>query len=467
MDRTDRIIRFGNDGWHARYDEGFTEDNVVRLADALGLVWGESNPDGVVVVGYDTRHEAERLAHVVAGTLASYGLRALLSNDVCPTPAVGWACAHTENAVGGVVLTSSERSCEYCGILVRGADGGAVSRTFLERVEQYVSSVPTTSRGPVKTVDLMTPYIEALRGMVDADVFAKASPKIVVDPMYGAARHYLADLLVALGCRVIEMHEHPRDDFGGIHPDPQDPWADKCEQAVVATGANMGIVLDGDGDRCGIVDAKGNILTPHQMIPLVLGELVQGRGMRGRVVTTLSSSASIARQAELLDCPCSVVPVAFLHLYREALQGDVLLAAEEYGGICVPQHLMERDGLLASLYMVELVCRTGKSVEELVDELEERIGRRCYARRDVRLDSGSIMVMRNILPGLNPASVAGRVPSEVDHAEGLHLTFNDGSWVLLRPSRTDNVVRVYAEAASERERDELIDAAYDIARAGI
>ena len=467
MDRAERIIRFGNDGWHARFDGGFTEDNVVRLADALGLAWGQDHVSGVVVVGFDTRHDSERLAGVVAGTLASYGLQVLLSDVVCPTPAVGWTCAHTEGAVGGVVITSSERSCEYGGILVRGADGGPVTRSFLDQVEQYVSSVPTTSRGPYRTVDLMTPYLGALRQAVDGDVIAKACPKVVVDPMYGAGRHHLADLLGALGCHVMEMHEELREDFGGIHPDPLDPWADKCEQAVVSSGAAIGIMLDGDGDRCGIVDEHGNVLTPHQLVPLVLGELVEGHGARGRVVTTLSSSASIMRQAERLDLPFTSVPVAFLHLYREVLEGDVLLAAEEYGGVCVPSHLRERDGLLASLYIVELMCRTGMTVSALVGDLEEKIGRRCYARRDVRMDSGSTMAIRNILPGLNPGAIAGREPAEVSHAEGLRASFDDDSWMLLRPSRADNVVRVYAEAESERERDELLDAAFEIVKAGI
>ena len=467
MDRSERIIRFGNDGWHARFDGGFTEDNVVRLADALGLAWGQDHPGGVVVVGYDTRHDACRLARVVAGTLASYGLATRLSDRVCPTPAVGWTCANTPGAVGGVILTSSERSCEYGGILVRGADGGSVSRTFLDQVEQLVSTVPTTSRGPFTTVDIMTPYMDGLRSMVDADVIRAAAPKVVVDPMYGAGRLCLAELLRSLGCVVSEMHAELMSDFGGIHPDPQDPWADKCEQAVITLGADMGIVLDGDGDRCCIIDEHGRILTSHQLIPLVLGELVEGRGMHGRVVTTLSSSVSVMRQAERLGCGFTSVPVAFLRLYREVREGDVLLAAEEYGGICIPDHLLERDGLLASLYMVELVSRTHMTVSELVADLESKIGRRCYARRDVRLDSGSTMVMRNVLPGFNPETFAGREPVEVSHAEGLRLSFADDAWVLMRPSRADNVVRVYAEATSERERDELLEAAFETVRTGI
>ena len=458
------MIRFGNDGWCARFDEDFTEDNVVRLADALGLAWGDKTPGGTVVVGFDTRHDGRRLAKIVAGTLASYGLRVLLSDDVCPTPAVGWTCAHTEGAVGAVMLSASERSCEYGGMLVRGADGGAVERSFLDRVEQLISTVPSTSRGPVETIDLVNPYIENLASLVDRDVIASAHPKVVVDPMYGAASKHLAGLLRSLGCEVFEMRADPLDDFGGIHPDPRDPWADKCEQAVLSTGADLGIVLDGDGDRSAIVDNQGRILTPHQMIPLVIGELVEGRGMRGRVVTTLSGSASIRLQAERLGLPFTQVPVAFLRLYREALEGDVLLTAEEYGGICIPGHLLERDGLLASIYIVELVCRTGMSVTELVQDLEAKIGRRCYARRDIRLDSGSTMAMRNILPGLNPQVVAGRTPTEVSHAEGLGLTFEDNSWMLLRPSRTDSVVRLYAEAPTEKERDELLEVALGIVK---
>lgn len=467
MDRRGDIIRFGADGWRARFDEGFTEDGVVRVADALALLWSDRAPGATVYVGYDTRHESDAHARAVAGVLASYGLRAKVSERPCPTPAVAWTCAHDDAAVGAVMLTASELSCEYGGILVRGADGGPVSRTFLDEVEQAVSSAPTSDRSAFEECDLLGAYLTSLRAHVERDVLEAAGLRVVVDPMFGAGAGVLSDLLSELGCDVIEIHMDRREDFGGIHPAPQDPWADACEQAVVAHDAALGLLLDGDGDRAAVVDERGNILPARVLSPLIMGWLVEGHGASGRVVSTLTCSACVERQASRLGCEHTVVPVGFARIYRETLEGDVLLGTEEYGGICVPAHLRERDGILVCLLAAELVAAAGKPLSEVVSDLEGKIGSMRYTRRDVRLDPATTQTFRNVLPGLNPSDIAGRVPVDVSHADGLRLQFEDDSWVLMRPSRTNAVVRVYAEAPSEQERDELLEAACDVVKGGL
>ena len=229
-------------------------------------------------------------------------------------------------------------------------------------------------------------------------------------------------------------------------------------------GADLGILFDGDGDRAAIVDSSGHLLTPHEFVPLMIKHLVAFRGEMGRVVSTLTCSASISRQAERWGLETVSVPVGFARIYSEIEAGNVLLAAEEYGGLCFPQHLLERDGLLAGLYMVELAAKSGRSIAELVAEDTAELGRMCYMRRGVRLDSAATQAFRNILPGLNPVDVAGYTPVSVSHADGLRLQFADDSWVLIRPSRTDALVRVYAEAPTETQRDKLLDAACEIVR---
>lgn len=440
---------------------------MARVADALALLWANAAPGASVYVGYDTRHDSAALAREVAGVLASFGLRVRVSDCACPTPVVAWACAHDERSVGAVVLTASERSCEYGGLLVRGSDGGPVERSFLDEVEQTVSLSPTTERGAYEECDLMAAYSVGAARFVDRSALAEARPKVVVDAMFGAGTGHLATLLSDMGCEVVEMHVEPREDFNGIHPEPQDPWADACEQAVVAHGADLGVLLDGDGDRAAVVDERGAILPARVLVPLILGHLVENHGARGRIVTTLTSSACISRQAERLGCEVVSVPVGFSRIYREVLEGDVLLAAEEYGGICLPSHLSERDGLLVCLLAVELLAMSGAPMSRLVSDLESKIGSMRYARRDVRLEPAMTQAFRNILPGLNPADVAGRVPVEVSHADGLRLQFSDDSWVLMRPSRAGAVVRVYAEAANERERDRLLEGACDLVRRGL
>lgn len=467
MDKRTNIIRFGNDGWHARFDDAFTEDNVVRVADALGLLWADAAPGASVYVGYDNRHGSAALARRAAAVMAAYGLAVKVSQDACPTPAVAWTCAQDPCSVGAVILTASERSCEYGGILVRGADGGPVARDFLDEVEETVSQAPVRGAGAFEECDFEPAYLRAVMGWVNAETIAAAHPKVVVDAMYGAGTGWLSKALRELGCEVVEMHVEKREDFGGIHPEPADPWADACEQAVVAQGANLGLLLDGDADRAAIVDEKGQVLPVRVMVPLLLEHLVDAHGLGGRVVATLTSSACVRRQAEACGLEMTSVPVGFQRIYREVQEGDVLLGAEEYGGVCVPGHLYERDGLLVCLLAVEMLCARATSASGLVQGLEERIGSMRYTRRDVRLESAATQAFRNVLPGLNPQEVAGKEPVEVSHADGLRLQFADDSWVLMRPSRAGSLVRVYAEAPTEKSRDELLEAACALVRRGI
>ncbi|WP_346697147.1 phosphoglucomutase [Thermophilibacter mediterraneus] len=460
------MIRFGYDGWRARFDDGFDSENLARVADALGVMWADSAPDSTIYVGYDTRHGSADGARLVAGILAAYGLVVKMSDAPCPTPAVAWACAQDDAAYGAVILTASERSCEYGGVLVRGFDGGPVSRDFLDEVEQAISLKPSSERGAFEECDLVGPYLEHLASLVDRGVIAARRPRIVVDAMYGSGTACLARLLGELGCEVIEIHVEKREDFGGIHPDPRDPWADACEQAVVAHEADMGLLLDGDADRAAVVDELGNLLPARVLVPMVLGNLVMGHGAHGRVVTTLTCSACIEREAERLGCETTSVPVGFSRIYREMLDTDVIMGVEEYGGVCVPSHLKERDGLLVCLLAVEMLAKSGKSLSTMTGELESTIGCMSYARRDIRLDPAASQAFRNVLPGLNPAKLAGKAPIEVSHADGLRVQFDDDSWALVRPSRTSAVVRVYAEAATARDRDDLLSAACELVREG-
>ena len=467
MDRRDSIIRFGNDGWHARFDGDFNRDNVARVADALGLAWADTAPGSTVYVGYDTRYEGKAFARLLGEVMASYGLRICLSRTFSPTPAVAWACAHDPQAIGAVVITASELSCEYGGIIVRSSDGSSAGRPFLDKVEDLIPAQAPATRGTIFEIEFVDHYLDDLAESVDARVFAAHPLNVVVDPLYGAAKGFLATVLKRLGWKVTQIHDEHNDDFSGLHPEPIEPWADKCEQAVTGLGADLGLVLDGDGDRFAAVDETGHLLTPSQLTPLIIEHLAINRKRSGRVITTLSSSSSIIAQAHELGLEVSSLPVGFARLYRELREQDVLIGCEEYGGIVVPSHLFERDGLLGCLLLCEMVAMSGVSLAQLLERSEERLGRRCYARRDMRMETGQVMVLRTVLPGLNPEEIAGHVPSEVSHADGLRLDFDNGSWVLVRPSRTDPVVRVYAEASGERERDELLEATCKLLREGI
>ncbi|MGN0072121.1 MAG: phosphoglucomutase [Atopobiaceae bacterium] len=450
------IIRFGTRGWRARYGEGFDASSVARIAEALAVIWSDTRSAATILVGYDTRRDACELADVAAGVLAAAGLHVKVSDRPCPLPALGWNLAQDATAVGGIMITASEAPAEYGGMILRMADGSPATRIFMDEVEELISPTVPTELGTFEHADLMTAYLADIAGKVDSSLIADAHLKVLVDPMYGAASGSMAELLRGMGCEVLEIHSGPAEDFGGIHPDPTEPWVDECERGVLSHSADFGLVFDGDADRSTAVDDRGVLLAPKTFVPLLMDHLVTDRHESGRIVATISCSASIKTQAERLGLDMTETPVGFSRLYNEMWDGDVLLATEEYGGICMPSHFPERDGLLGALLLVEYVAARRKRLSELVDELDSEIGLFFYGRRDVRLDYGAIESFRLLLPGLNPPSVGGKVPCGVSHGDGLKLTFADGSWSMVRPSRTEPTVRVYAEAHTAKERDALL-----------
>lgn len=457
-------LRFGTDGWRARVGEEFDEVSVARIADAAGELFSRQAPGARVVVGYDTRPDSAGCARIAAETLAGHGLDAVLAATFCPTPAVAWTVAHDGAAYGGLVITASHASAEFNGVKVRMADGGVSPVEFTDALEETLPREPSGLTGAVREADVMTPYLDALRAFVDADVIAGANLRVVVDPMYGAARGHFAGLLRELGVDVVELHGEPLDDFGGLVPEPAEPWTSDCRRAVVEAGACAGLVLDGDAARVCAVDEHGRYVSSHQLIALLLGLLVEHQGRTGRVVITTPSSVLVRRQAARLGCPLTVTPVGFRWIRAEMARGDVLLGGEESGGVGIPAHVCERDGMLVHLLLCELMARTGKTLGQLVDTLEDKVGHMDYGRRDLQMDPASLQMFRNVLPGLNPQSVAGMRPVSVDHADGLRLGFADESWLLLRPSGSDALVRVYAEAATVLERDALLEDGCAIAR---
>lgn len=451
-----RIIRFNNNGWRSRFDDEFTDANVCRIADAAGKVWASAHKGARVYVGYDTRHESEHFAELAGATMAAYGLDVVVSQGYIPIPALGWTVAHDRKAIGGVMLTASEASCEYGGICMRGSDGGPARDDYIEAVEKTISATATTRRGTIRRADIIGPYLDSLRGLIDADAISAAHLTLIVDPMHGSTSGYVAGLLHDLGCGVFEIHGDAREDFGGLHPRPSDPWLDDCEQSVQSQRASMGLALDGDGDRLGVVDNDGVYITPHQMVPLLVYHLAENRGQKGRIVATQTSSARVGRIASKVGCRFTSVPVGFDRIYREFADGDVVLGAEEYGGVSYPWHLNERDALLSALLMCELLSKTGVPLTELEERLAQSVGKMSYVRRDVRMDVAEVESFRTMLPGLNPKEVTGKTPCLVGHVGGLRLQFDDDSWVLLRPSRTEPLIRVAAEAPTKREASELV-----------
>ncbi len=458
------IIHFESDGWRARTDGDFTEENVVRIADAAGEYWGRRNPGAMVYVAYDARPNAEEYARIAARTLAGHGVAAVLSDRVAPTPALTWAVSRSDRICGGFAVTGSHYPYDYLGVKLCNADGGTGCPDFIEEIERLIEPEASDARDHYAVKDFVTPYFDYLSTLVDGDAIASAHLRVVYDPMYGASRTYMPQLLGALGVEVEEIHGADDEGWGDLRPEPIEPWVDDCEQAVAECAAHAGLINDGDAARVGAVDENGNYVSPQKIMALTLGHLIVNRGMSGRVVMNQATSVLARRVAQSLGCKVTARPIGFTYIYEEIKKGGVLFGGEGSGGFAIPTHVAERDGLLINVLLCELMAMTGKRLGELVSELETAFGKLWYGRRDLRIRVEQVEMLRTMMPGLNPDRVGGRKPVAVSHMDGLRFEFEDESWLLIRPSANESVVRVYAEAPSVEWRDELLEAGTDIAK---
>ncbi len=460
-------IHFGTDGWRAIIGEDFTPDNLNRVIDAAARIFNEEavaagrdvDAPGTIIVGHDCRQDAHAYAELAAQVAAGHGFNVLLTEDYCPTPTLCWSVAHNDDAVGGIMLTSSHNPAEYLGVKLRMADGGASPAEFTDRVEAVLPAEPTDVLGPFRTVDLMTEYLAALRELVDVEAIRAAGLRVVCDPLYGAGRHYLADLLRDMGVEVVEIHNGEDPTFAGLHPEPIQPWVDEGLAKVAELGYDALFINDGDADRIAAGDAQGNYVNAHRIITLLTKHMVD-RGETGRVVSTITASAMLDRMCRKLGLELVSTPVGFKWIYGEMEKGGVMIGGEESGGIGLPNHVKERDGLLMALLLTECMAQSGKDLGTLIDDMLADIGRLEFARRGLSITPEQMERFRaETVPSYTADEVAGKRVIDVDRRDGVKLLLEGDAWVMMRPSGTEPLVRIYAEAAMTDEVSELLDAA--------
>lgn len=460
-------IHFGTDGWRAIIGEDFTPDNLNRVVAAAARIFKEeavaagrdADAPGTLIVGHDCRQDAHAYAELAAQVAAGEGFNVLLTEDYCPTPTLCWSVAHNDDAVGGIMLTSSHNPAEYLGVKLRMADGGASPAEFTDRVEAVLPPEPTDILGPFQTADLMTDYLAALRELVDVEAIRGANLRVVCDPLYGAGRHYLADLLRDMGVEVVEIHNAEDPTFAGLHPEPIQPWVDEGLAKVGELGYDALFINDGDADRIAAGDSRGNYVNAHRIITLLTKHMVD-RGETGRVVSTVTASAMLDRMCRKLGLELVSTPVGFKWIYGEMEKGGVMIGGEESGGIGLPDHVKERDGLLMALLLTECMAQSGKDLGTIVDEMLADIGRLEFARRGLSITDEQMTRFRaETVPAYTADEIAGKRVLDVDRRDGVKLLLEGDAWVMMRPSGTEPLVRIYAEAATTDEVNELLDAA--------
>lgn len=502
-------IHFGTDGWRAIIGEDFTVPNLVKVIDASARTFKAAALDagatpenpGVLIIGHDCRKDAHAYAALAAQVAAEHGFIVKLTQDYCPTPTLCWSVAHDDAAVGGIMLTSSHNPAEYLGVKLRMVDGGASPKEFtdvvesvmeesaspepydgnpaiaalagldIDQVRDAVQANPSNPGGaiaslvpvemadtkPVEVVDLMTPYLESLKTLVDVDAIRAANLHVVVDPLFGAGRGYLADLLRGMGVQVTEINNACDPTFDGLHPEPIPPWVDRGLAEVAEEKADALFVNDGDADRIGAGDSEGNFVNPHRIITLVTKHM-HDRGETGRVVSTVTASALLERMCRKLGLEFVSTPVGFKWIYGEMAKGGVMVGGEESGGIGLPGHVKERDGLLMALLLTEMMAQSGNDLGTLVSEMLDDLGTLEFARRGLTVTDEQMKVFReDTIPNAKPFDINGRAVIGADRRDGVKLLLEGDAWVMMRPSGTEPLVRIYAEAETVDAVNQLLD----------
>lgn len=454
-------IRFGTDGWRGVIADDFTEANVARVVHAAATVWAEEEmgPRRPLVVGYDTRFNSRRVAELAADILASRGWPVLLADRPVPTPVVSYSVTALK-AAGGLVVTASHNPFRFNGIKLKGSFGGSSTPEFTARVEAALDGpAPAGARGTVEPVDLLPRYLERLRTRVALDRRPARPLRIVADALHGAADGLLRALVPAAWGEVRLLHDAPDPLFGGLHPEPIPPHLDGLVAEVRATGADIGIATDGDGDRLGVVSGAGRYVTPHEVLALLVRHLVGTRGWRGEVAKGFAMGVQVDRVCARHGLALHVTPVGFKHIASLMRTRDILVGGEESGGMGFRDHLPERDGLLSALLVLEAVVAAGTTLDTLLGDLEAEAGAAAYRRCDYTLSPDRGRALVAALDAAPPQRIGARPVTRQETLDGRKYWLGDGTWVLIRPSGTEPVLRVYVEAASATEVDELHTAA--------
>jgi alpha-D-glucose phosphate-specific phosphoglucomutase len=472
-------IKFGTDGWRAVISDTFTFGNLRLIAQAIAdYVWEENEEEKTpeVVVGFDTRFLSDRYAAEVARVLAGNDIVAWLTRADAPTPAVSYGVVH-KAANAGIMITASHNAPRYNGVKLKSAQGASASPQQAARVEAHLEANQEAARGPnlidyqhaldrelIRRFDPAWPYYEHLGSLVDLDIISNGELRIVADPMYGSGRRCIREMLARSRAQVYEIRGEMNPGFGGIHPEPSAHYLRALASAIQAGHGRIGIATDGDGDRVGAMDERGNYVDPHHIFALLLRYLVEQRGWSGTVVKSLSTTMMVNRLAEKYGLPLHETPVGFNHIADLMLQDDVLIGGEESGGISIKGHIPEGDGVLIGLLLLEVVAHAGVPLSELVADVQRVAGPTCYIRNDLRLrhpvDKRKMVARLSQDP---PGTLAGVAVVEVLTMDGIKYRLADQSWLLIRPSGTEPVLRVYAEAPDDGMVQELIDYGREIA----
>lgn len=465
-------IKFGTDGWRGVIAEDYTVANVRRAASAIAnyVLKNEDSSRGVVV-GYDTRFGSRMFAQTAADVLASAGINVRLANDYTPTPALSFGVKHF-GAAGGVMITSSHNPFNWNGVKYKAYYGGSGRPAIMHAIEAELDKplASTSKKGSITGTDFTAPYVEAIKKFADIDKISSAGFKFLIDSMYGAGRGVLAGIFAERGIQHVEIRSEVNPLFPGINPEPIEPHVRMAQEMVVKERCHGGMITDGDADRIGAVAEDGSYVDSHKIYSILLRWLLERKKWPGEVVRAFNTTKMLDRIAAEHGRKLHECGIGFKNICDLMLEREILVGGEESGGIGITRHLPERDGILNALLIANVMAEEKRTLAQLVQDLQDKYGAHYYARLDMHIPNelkdsainrarsgvseiGGYKVLRvETLDGVKffldaPKGKAGTAASPAE------------SWLLLRASGTEPLLRVYSEAGSPEVVQQLLKSA--------
>jgi phosphomannomutase len=465
-------IKFGTDGWRGLIAEDYTFQNVRRAASAIAsyVLKNEDSRRGIAV-GYDTRFGSPMFAQATAEVLASAGINVRLANDYTPTPALSFGVKHF-GAAGGVMITSSHNPFNWNGVKYKASYGGSGRPAIMQAIEAELDRpLPkTATEGSITATDFKQPYIEAIKKFADLDKISAAGFRFLIDSMYGSGRGVLAGIFADRGIEHVEIRSDVNPLFPGINPEPIEPHVRLAQEMVVSQRCHGGLITDGDADRIGAVAEDGSYVDSHKIYSILLRWLLERKKWPGEVVRAFNTTNMLDRIAAEHGRKLHECGIGFKNICDLMLEREILVGGEESGGIGITRHLPERDGILNALLIANVMAEEGRTLAQLVQDLQNKYGEHYYARLDMHipneLKESAIARARN-----GVSEIGGNKVLRVETLDGVKF-FLDApkgkagtaappaeAWLLLRASGTEPLLRVYSEAGSRETVHQLIKSA--------
>ncbi|MGL6173906.1 MAG: phosphoglucomutase/phosphomannomutase family protein [Cellulosilyticaceae bacterium] len=460
------MIKFGTGGWRALIGEEFIKDNILLVAQAVAnMMYEEHATEKGIVIGYDRRFLSDKSARWVSEVMAGNGIQVQIINKISPTPLIMYYAKTHENDYG-MAITASHNPADYNGIKIFTKGGRDATEEVTQRVEKIISTLTVEEikvmeydkaleEGLIVEVNPFNDYIDTILGMLNVAAIREKGLKILVDPMFGVSKNSLQALLISCRCEVDVINERHDTTFGGRMPSPSAITLSQLSNMVVEKGYDIGIGTDGDADRLGIIDEKGNFIHPNDIMALLYYYLLKYKGWNGPVVRNIATTHLLDAIATEFGEVCYEVPVGFKHISSKMEQTEAIIGGESSGGLTIKGHIKGKDGIFAAGLLVEMMCVTGKRLAEMLDEIHEQFGDFVMTEGDFRFSHEKKEELIHLLFEEKKLPDFGIPVKRVSYADGAKVYFENGGWIIARFSGTEPLIRVFTEMSTKEEAEKI------------